>query len=148
MTLSHQTLWWPPCIPLRPSKFDVFASMMSLVLIPTRSASTATGKIHSHFKIYSHILPSSQFSINFTLQTHLSCKHFNISIQTLLHTFIPRTLLTLSLSKPTMSPFSLVSKRSHPFSRTWYFTITSLITTLSGYLTLTYPLLSSISASV
>ena len=68
--------------------------MTSFVFIPTGGASTETAQFHGHFRTYLHLLPPVQFSIYFTLKTHLSCKPFKISIQNLLHTFIPPTLFT------------------------------------------------------
>ena len=108
----------------------------------------AMGQFNGHFKIYLQILPSAHFSIYSTLQTHLSCKKFNISIHTLLHTFITPTQLTLYLSKPMTSPVSLGSKISCLFSRMSHFTTNSFITPLSGYRALTSPLHSDISTSI
>ena len=115
-TLSHQTLQCPPWRYIDTSKFDDFGSMTSLVLIPTGAASTAFPQFHGHFISYFHFLPPANFSIYFTLKTQLSYKPFNNSIQTILHTFIPPTLLTISLSKMLMPPLSLGPKISHPFS--------------------------------
>ena len=122
--------------------------MTSLVLIPTGGTSTATGQFHGHFKIYLHIRPSAHFSIYFTLKTHLPYKHCNISIQTLLHTLIVPTQLTIYLSKLMMPPLYLGYEISHPLSWISYFTTTSFITPLSRYQALNYPLYSNISASI
>ena len=106
----------------------------------------SNGKISWSLKnIYLHLLPSNHFSIYFTLQKHISYEPFKISIQTLLHTFIPPTILTPYSSKFLMPPMSLGSKRSHPLSRLSYFTTTSFITPLSGYRSLTSQLHSKIS---
>ena len=78
LALSHQTPQWPPCISLNPSKFDAFASMTALVLIPTGGASMETVQFHGHFITYLHLLTSDHFKIYFTIQTHLSYKSFNI----------------------------------------------------------------------
>ena len=118
---------------------------MLLVIIPNGRASTATYQFHGHFKAYLYLVNSAHFSIYFTLQTHIPFKPFKISMQALLHTFIPPKLLILSFLTP---PLYIGSNRSHHVSCLSYFRTTYFITPLSGYHAPISPLHSNISASI
>ena len=122
--------------------------MTLLFLVPTWGVSTSMGKFCGHLKTYLHILTLDQFSMYLTLQTYLTCKPFKISMQTLIHTFILPTLLTLSLPKPLVPPLSLRFTISQLFYWLSYFTTTYFVMPLSGYRTLTSPIDSNISTSI